>query len=122
DHKMALKYSGVKDYPERAKALLKEMHRQVGDLVIDERGIAQRGLLVRHLVLPEDSAGTEEVLSFIAEEISDNTYLNIMDQYYPCYKASQNPPLSRRISKKEYATAVSLARQKGLKRIDGVTV
>ena len=122
DRDKALKYSQVKDYPERAKASLREMHVQVGDLVMDGRGIAERGLLVRHLVLPGDSAGTEKVVSFIAEEISENTYLNIMDQYFPCYEASQHPPLNRRIKKEEYATAVRVARQKGLKRIDGATV
>ncbi|HXX81584.1 MAG TPA: radical SAM protein, partial [Thermodesulfovibrionales bacterium] len=94
----------------------------VGDLVIDGRGIAQRGLLVRHLVLPEDVAGTEEVIAFIAEEISKDTYLNIMDQYSPWYKASEHPPLNRKITREEYATAVRTARQKGLKRIDSVTV
>jgi len=122
DPEKALNYSKAKDYPERAKASLKEMHMQVGDLVIDGRGIAQRGLLVRHLVLPEDVAGTEEVIAFIAEEISKDTYLNIMDQYSPWYKASEHPPLNRKITREEYATAVRTARQKGLKRIDSVTV
>jgi putative pyruvate formate lyase activating enzyme len=122
DPEKALKYSKVLDYPDRAKASLKEMHMQVGDLVLDGRGIAQRGLLVRHLVLPGNVAGTEEVLSFLAEDISENTYLNIMDQYSPCYKASEYPPLDRKITKKEYAVAVATARHKGMKRIDGVTV
>lgn len=118
----ALKYSKVKDYPERAKASLREMHMQVGDLAMNGRGIAQRGLLVRHLVLPEDIAGTEEVMAFIAEEISKDTYLNIMDQYSPCYEAFEHPPINRKITREEYMTAVRTARQKGLKRIDGVTV
>jgi putative pyruvate formate lyase activating enzyme len=122
DPSMALKYSKAKDYPSVAKAVIKEMHRQVGDLIIDERGIAQRGLLVRHLVLPEGIAGTKEVVRFIAEEISKNTYINIMDQYYPCYKAFENPPLDRRITTKEYAEAINFAIEAGLKRIDGVTV
>jgi len=69
-------------------AAIKEMHRQVGDLLTDKRGIATRGLLVRHLVLPRGIAGTSGVVKFIAEEISRNTYINIMDQYHPCYKAS----------------------------------
>ncbi len=119
---MALKYSKAKDYPEKAKAAIKEMHRQVGDLMIDERGIALRGLLVRHLVLPEGIAGTKEVVRFIAEEISKNTYINIMDQYYPCYKAFEHPPLDRRITTKEYSEAVKMAMDAGLKRIDGVTI
>jgi putative pyruvate formate lyase activating enzyme len=119
---MALKYSKAKDYPEKAKAAIKEMHRQVGDLMTDERGIASRGLLVRHLVLPEGIAGTKEVVRFIAEDISQNTYINIMDQYYPCYKAFENPPLDRRITTKEYSEAVKMALDAGLKRIDGVTI
>lgn len=119
---MALKYSKARDYPEKAKAAIKEMHRQVGDLIIDKRGIALRGLLVRHLVLPEGIAGTEHVVKFIADEISKDTYINIMDQYYPCYKAFEYPPLDRRITTKEYANAINLAIKVGLKRIDGVTV
>lgn len=122
DPQMALKYSKAKDYPSVAKAAIKEMHRQVGDLIIDKRGIALRGLLIRHLVLPEGIAGTEEVVRFIAEEISKNTYINIMDQYYPCYKAFENPPLDRRITTKEYTEAIKLAIDAGLIRIDGVTV
>ena len=122
DPEMALKYSKAKDYPNVAKAAIKEMHRQVGDLIIDERGIAIRGLLVRHLVLPEGIAGTREVVRFIAEEISKNTYINIMDQYYPCYKAFEYPPLDRRITTKEYTEAINFAVKAGLKRIDGVTV
>jgi putative pyruvate formate lyase activating enzyme len=118
---MALKYSRAKDYPEAAKAAIKEMHRQVGDLIIDERGIALRGLLIRHLVLPEGAAGTGEVIRFIAEEISRNTYINIMDQYRPCYEAFEHPPLDRRITKREYNEALEMAIKAGLKRIDGVT-
>lgn len=119
---MALKYSKAKDYPDVAKAAIKEMYRQVGDLIIDKKGIALRGLLVRHLVLPDGIAGTEEVVRFIAEEISKNTYINIMDQYYPCYKAFEHPPLDRRVTTKEYTEAIRLAIEAGLKRIDGVTV
>ncbi len=120
DPEMALKYSYAKDYPEAAMAAVKEMHRQVGDLSID-KGIALRGLLVRHLVLPEGIAGTVDVVKFIAEEISKDTYINIMDQYHPCYKAFDNPPLNRRITNKEYTEALRLAQQAGLKRIDGIT-
>ncbi|BCB96660.1 radical SAM protein [Dissulfurispira thermophila] len=122
DSQMALKYSKAKDYPEKVKAAIKEMHRQVGDLIIDEMGIAQRGLLVRHLILPEGIAGTKEIIRFIAEEISENTYINIMDQYYPCYKAFEYPPLDRRITTKEYSEAIKIAMDAGLKRIDGVTI
>jgi len=111
-------YSKAKDYPETAKAAIKEMHRQVGDLVINESGIALRGLLVRHLVLPEGLAGTEEVVRFLAEEISPDTYTNIMAQYYPCYKAAEHPPLDRRISNAEYRKAVKAAHSAGLKSLD----
>lgn len=122
DPDRAMKYSKAKDYPQVAKAAIKEMHRQVGDLIIDERGIALRGLLVRHLVLPEGIAGTGEVVRFIAEEISRDTYINIMDQYYPCYRAFEYPPLDRRITTKEYSEAINMALKAGLRRIDGVTV
>lgn len=122
DKKYASKYSDAEDYPEKARAAIKEMQRQVGELVIDERGIALRGLLVRHLVLPEDVAGTSGVVRFIAEEISKNTYINIMDQYHPCFKAFDHPQLKRRITDREYADAVQLAIKAGLKRIDGVTI
>ncbi len=116
------KYSDAYDYPEVAKKAIREMHRQVGDLQLDERGIAMKGLLIRHLVLPVDVAGTSEVVRFIAEEISKETYINIMDQYHPCFKAFDNPPLNRRITGKEYANAINLAIKAGLKRIDGITI
>ena len=122
DPEMALKYSKARDYPLIVKEVIKKMYRQVGDLIIDNRGIALRGLLVRHLVLPEGIAGTKEVVRFIAEEISKDTYINIMDQYYPCYKAFEHPPLDRRITTKEYSEAIEMAIRAGLKRIDGITV
>jgi putative pyruvate formate lyase activating enzyme len=122
DPEMAFKYSKARDYPSVAKAVIKEMHRQVGDLVMDESGIALRGLLLRHLVLPEGVAGTQEVVRFIAEEISKNTYVNIMDQYRPCYQAFDNPPLDRRITGKEFKDAIRLAQEAGLTRLDGLTV
>lgn len=121
DPEAALAYSKAKDYPQVARVAIKEMHRQVGDLILDEHGIAQRGLLVRHLVLPEGVAGTREIAQFIAEEISPNTYTNIMNQYYPCYEASKHPPLDRRITNREYAEAVEAAIGAGLKRVDGIT-
>ncbi len=122
DPDMSFKYSKAKDYPSVAKAVIREMHHQVGDLVMDESGVAMKGLLLRHLVLPEGVAGTGEVVRFIAEEISKNTYVNIMDQYRPCYKAFDNPPLDRRITGKEFTEAVKLAREAGLTRLDSVTV
>lgn len=100
------------------QAAVGEMHRQVGDLVVDEGGLAQRGLLVRHLVLPDDLARTEEVLAFIARDISTRTYLNLMDQYRPCYRAAGEPPLDRRLHPDEYRRAVDAARRLGLTRLD----
>ena len=122
DKTHASKYSNAPDYPETARLAIKEMHRQVGDLIINKEGIAQRGLLIRHLVLPADIAGTAKVVKFIAEEISKDSYVNIMDQYCPCYKAFENPPLNRRVTGKEYSAAIEHAIRAGLKRIDGVTV
>jgi putative pyruvate formate lyase activating enzyme len=112
------KYSKVESYPEVNQAAVREMHRQVGDLVMDDEGIAQQGLLVRHLVLPEGLAGTAETATFLAEQISTDTYINIMDQYRPCYKADQLPPLDRRITREEYQLAVRQARAAGLHRFD----
>jgi len=118
DAKTAEQLSGIKDYPEVNKAAIKEMHRQVGDLQIDEQGVAQRGLLVRHLVLPHRLAGTEEVVRFLAREVSTNTYLNIMAQYHPCYKAFDIPSLSRPVNKQEFYEAIDLAHQQGLYCLD----
>ena len=118
DSEVAMKYSKAKDYPQVAKAAIKEMHRQVGDLVMDDRGIALRGLLVRHLVLPEGLAGTEEVVKFLIEEISPDTYTNIMAQFYPCYNAVEYLPLDRRITNAEYRRAVKAALDAGLRRLD----
>lgn len=118
DPEVAKKYSKAKDYPSVARAAIREMHRQVGDLIIDKMGIALRGMLVRHLVLPEGLSGTEEVVKFLVGEISPNTYINIMAQYYPCYKAIEHPPLDRRITSDEYRKAVKAAREAGLTRLD----
>ncbi len=115
---IARRYSRVRDYVEINQAAIKEMHRQVGDLVQDTQGIAQRGLLVRHLVLPEELAGTERVLAFLAEEISPNTYLNLMDQYRPCYRAEDNPPLDHALKTNEFEAALGLAAKYGLHRLD----
>jgi putative pyruvate formate lyase activating enzyme len=112
----AHKYSGAPEYTRYMKAALKEMHRQVGDLILDEEGIAVRGLLVRHLVLSHDLAGTAEVVRFLAEEVSRNTYLNVMAQYRPVYDACRFPELDRRVSLSEYREAVRLAAEAGLAR------
>ncbi|HWP01730.1 MAG TPA: radical SAM protein [Methylococcus sp.] len=118
DSATAHRYSHVRDYWEVNCAAVKEMHRQVGDLQLDDRGLAYRGLLVRHLVLPEGLAGTEKVLSFLAREISPDTYLNLMDQYFPCYRAYDYPPLARSITAEEYRQALEIARRCGLQRLD----
>lgn len=115
---VAEEYSKAPDYPQVVKLALKEMHRQVGDLVIDKRGIAQRGLLVRHLVLPQGLAGTRGAMRFLASEISKNTYVNIMDQYYPCGEISSGSLLSRKISQQEYDEAVQAAKEEGITRLD----
>ena len=118
DEKIALKLSKVPRYPQVARAAIKEMHRQVGDLELDEEFIAKRGLIIRHLVLPGGLSGTEEILNWIAQELSPNTYVNIMDQYYPCGDAWKYPPLDRRITKEEYERAILAAKKAGLKRLD----
>jgi len=118
DEETAEQLSGIKDYPKINKAAVKEMHRQVGDLEMDEQGVAHRGLLVRHLVLPNRSAGTQEVVRFLAREISTNTYLNIMAQYHPCYEAFDIPQLARAVNRQEFLEAIDLAHQQGLNRLD----
>ena len=113
----AERYSGVREYVSWCQASLLEMHRQVGDLELDERGVAIRGLLVRHLVLPHGLAASEKVLDFIADGVSRNTYLNIMDQYRPAYRASEHRLLSRRVYRQEVEAVVAHARERGLWRI-----
>jgi len=111
----ARKYSRAKDYFERCKEAVKEMHRQVVDLKIDERGIAYRGLIIRHLVLPNDLAGSEKVLEFVAS-LSKDSYVNIMDQYTPCWKAFEFKELSRPITASEYLKVIKIAKKLGLHR------
>ena len=117
DADMAHRYSHVRNYVEVNRAAVLEMHRQVGDLVLDARGVAVRGLLVRHLVLPQNLGGTDTMLEFLAEEVSAHTYLNIMDQYRPCYRANDYEPLERPITGREYAQALAWAEAMGLKRL-----
>jgi len=112
----AKKYSDAPDYTKIMKAAIREMHRQVGPLEVGDDGVAVRGLLVRHLILPEGLAGTSEVVRFLAEEISPETYLNVMAQYHPCFKAYNYPELSRPITLREYAEAVTIAQAAGLSR------
>jgi putative pyruvate formate lyase activating enzyme len=118
DPAMGLRYSGVPDYPQVARAALLEMQRQVGELQLDASGVAWRGLLVRHLVLPGGAAGTAEAVGFIARELSPHTYLNLMDQYRPCHRIHADPLLGRRLSAAEYQEALRLAREAGLTRLD----
>jgi len=119
--KIALEYSGVEDYPAINRAAVKAMHQQVGDLQVDERGVATRGLLVRHLVLPYGLAGTDTVVRFLAEEVSKNTYLNVMAQYRPSHKAFGVPLLERPITKEEFLQAIHVAQRQGLTRLDRIS-
>jgi putative pyruvate formate lyase activating enzyme len=108
----------AEDYPEIACQALKEMHRQVGDLVIDENGVARRGLLVRHLVLPDEMSGTREIMEFLAREVSPNTYVNVMGQYRPCGRAQEHPSLRKFLTPLEHEKAQQQAREAGLTRLD----
>jgi len=118
DSELAHRYSHVRDYVAVNRAAVKEMHRQVGELVIDADGLARRGLLVRHLVLPSGVASTAAVLRFLAEEISPNTYVNLMGQYRPCYRAEEVPELDRVITAAEFGDALAVARRCGITRLD----
>lgn len=118
DSQIARSYLGVADYAETNRAAVKEMHRQVGDLTLDETGLAEHGLLVRHLVLPNDLAGSEKTFAFLSDEISRETYLNLMAQYRPCHHAGQHPELDRRPTRSEMRQALNLAKRHGLHRFD----
>ena len=118
DPDKAKRYCKAPDYPEKAREALREMHRQVGDLVTDSGGIALRGLLVRHLVMPNNVAGTKEILNFIANEISKDTYVNVMNQYRPCGKAFEYKEIARPLTQGEYIAAVQWAKEAGLGRLD----
>jgi putative pyruvate formate lyase activating enzyme len=116
---MAEKYSsGARDYPERAAAAVEEMHRQVGELTVDENGIALRGLIIRHLVMPDNIAGTDRFVQFVAGRLTRSTYVNIMAQYHPEYKARSIPEIARRITPAEYRQAIRWAKEAGLSRLD----
>ena len=116
DGKYSKQFSNAPDYPEIIKEVLKEMHRQVGDLTANSKGIAERGLLIRHLVMPHGVASSEAVFRFIAEEISVHSYVNIMDQYRPEYRAHECPEINRRITQKEYQEATQWAKRYQLYR------
>jgi putative pyruvate formate lyase activating enzyme len=118
DAAAGLRFSRVPGYPEVNRAAVREMHRQVGDLRIEANGLAVRGLLVRHLVLPGGLAGTAEIARFLAREISPSTYVNVMDQYHPAYRAEETPELNRRVTRAETQAALEMARAAGLFRLD----
>lgn len=113
----ARRFANAPDYPDRAREAISEMHRQAGDLQLDDQGLAVRGLLVRHLVMPGGLAETAEIMHFLAQ-LSPQTYVNVMEQYRPLYKAGQFPPIDKPLSPAEYEQAVSLARQAGLTRLE----
>ncbi len=113
DNAVSKKYSFAPDYFEVCRKVVKEMHNQVGDLVV-EKGVAKKGLLIRHLVLPDGLAGSEAIFDFIVNELSPETYVNIMAQYYPCHLAHRFPEINRRITHREYMDTLRLAKKKGL--------
>jgi putative pyruvate formate lyase activating enzyme len=120
DEDSAAKYLLARDYPQVAREALREMHRQVGELKLDENGLAKRGVLVRHLVMPENAAGTGSVVAFLARELSPHTYVNLMTQYRPAGKVNGTRfcEINRRITQQEYNEAVKAARTAGLYRFD----
>jgi putative pyruvate formate lyase activating enzyme len=120
DSDIANRFCKARDYPEVAMKAIKEMHRQVGDLVMNNHGIAERGLIVRHLIMPNELAGTRKVMHFLANEISKNTYVNIMDQYHPCGLAHKYPEINRRITIEEFSNAINIAREEGLTRLNSI--
>jgi putative pyruvate formate lyase activating enzyme len=119
-NQVARYYSKIPHYVEVNQAAIREMFRQVGDLQIDQDGLAKRGLLIRHLVLPNDLAGTESIACFLAEEISVNTYFNLMNQYRPAYNARLFPKINRPITQREYQLALESVIQAGITRLDGM--
>ena len=120
DEERSLRYLKARDYPAAARRAILEMHRQVGELKLDEHGLAKRGVLLRHLVMPGEIAGTEAIMRFVAEQVSPDSYVNVMGQYYPAGKVDQNKysEINRRISEPELKLAVQTARRAGLWRLD----
>ncbi len=120
DDRLSLRYLLAKDYPDAARRAIREMHRQVGPLMFDERGLARRGVLVRHLVMPEAIAGTGEIMRFLAEEVSEDTYVNIMEQYYPAGRVNSEKfgEINRQVRGNEFREALDQAREAGLWRFD----
>jgi putative pyruvate formate lyase activating enzyme len=122
DSAVAHRHSKVRKYVEVNQAAVREMYRQVGDLVVDGVGVARRGLLVRHLVLPGGLADTEAVLEFLRQDVSPTVSVNLMPQYRPYFKAHQYPPLDRALTREEFLAAVGAARRSGLRLVDGPTL
>jgi len=118
DGKWAERYCQAPDYKEVATTAIKEMHRQVGDLLIDDQGVAIKGLLVRHLVMPGNIAGTGKIMEFLAREISMKTYVNVMDQYRPCGTAHRDESINRSLTAREFQSAMDVAKEAGLDRLD----
>jgi len=118
DETLARKYSHVRDYVRVNREAVREMHRKVGDLVVNADGLAERGLLVRHLVLPNGASGVETVTRFLAGEISPDTYLNLMGQYRPCHQAGEHAALDRKIARAEFSEALAITGRYGLLRLD----
>jgi putative pyruvate formate lyase activating enzyme len=118
DKKVAEITCHARDYPEVARSAILEMHRQVGDLLFDSKGIAKKGLLIRHLVLPQQLSNTKEIMRFISDKISRNTYVNIMPQYRPCGRADEVEELARSLSQEEFDEALAVTREMGIYRVD----
>ena len=120
DEQLSSRFLKAKDYPQAARQALKEMHRQVGVLKMDEKGLARRGVLVRHLVMPDDLAGTGQIMRFLAEELSPDTYVNIMGQYHPAGKVSgkKYEEINQRTTSREVQQAIQQAEQVDLWRFD----
>jgi putative pyruvate formate lyase activating enzyme len=115
DGVLAAKYSsGALDYPEAAAATIREMYRQVGELQLDSNGVARRGLIIRHLIMPNNSAGTDRFVQWVTQNLSTSTYVNLMAQYHPEHKAFDYPELSRRITAQEWNRARTWAKSAGL--------
>jgi len=115
DNKAAMHYSVAPHYVEANQAAIREMYRQVGNLVMDEQGIATRGLIIRHLVLPGGLSGTEKIMKFLADEISRDVYISLMSQYFPAYKTAEFAEINRRINEQEYDEAYDIKMKYGLK-------
>jgi len=122
DSAVSRRLSHAAVYPQANRQAVREMHRQVGDLVLNQDGLAERGLLVRHLVLPGGLAGTDGILRFLAAEVSRDTYINLMGQYHPDFMARDYPPVHKATTSAEFRTAVRLAKRAGLHGLSGIGV